>query len=287
MEMFALIKDVNGTRIVKSSDIQEKADFIIKNRLNDFFDDLIVRKGEDSTVTLDDVHLFESYGGPFSGYIADNILRKSISKKRNFEIKKILQNVFNEFNIDTKLISRINSNYNLFSYFHCDKMGNVCFDLYEVENSLNKLFGELISEQLIEELKRQLSIYDYNIEYNVLEFKNFILSSENIININRNSFEDLLYELGEIKNPKTPTPIRHKCYNCDNLSPLLCKKAEANKKTIDDYSFINEGYQIFITTNYKDLDMVSFIVEDCNDYKAYNDNSIDEEEYSYVKRMRK
>ena len=40
MEMFALIKDVNGTRIVKGSEVQEKANFIVRKRLNDFFNDL-------------------------------------------------------------------------------------------------------------------------------------------------------------------------------------------------------------------------------------------------------
>lgn len=287
MEMFALIKDDNGTRIVKSSEIQQKANYIIKDRLNSFFDDLIVKYGEDYKISLSDIQLFDSFDGPLSEYITENILSRSILKKRNFEVKKILRNVFNEFNIDPKIVNRINSNYGIFSCFYSDNNGNVCFNLNEVKNSFNKLFGELISEQLIVELQRQLSIFKYNLEFDVLELKNFILSSDNIIDINRKNFEFLLYEFGEISNPKVPASRRHMCYSCDNLSPLLCKKAEVNKKRIDRYAFINQGYQVFVTANYRDLEMISFIVEDCNNYIVCSDKSVDEEEYSYIKRMRK
>ena len=287
MEMFALIKDGNGIRIVKSNEVEEKANFIVRGKLNDFFDDLIIKNGEDYRVTVEDADLFESHDELFSEYISDKILRKNINKKKIFELKRLLRNVFNEFNIDTVLIDNLDKNYNLFSYFYSDKKGNVCFNLYGVKDSFSKLFGDLVSDQLVKEINRQLSVYDYCLEYNALEFKNFILSSDNIIEVNRRNFEYLLHEVGEISDPRTPASIRHKCYNCDNLSPLLCEKAKANKKTIDDYSFINQGYQVFITTNYKDLNMVSFIVEDCNDYKSYNDDFVDKDEYSYVKRMRK
>ena len=287
MEMFALIKNNDGIRIVKGSEVQEKANLYARKLLENFFADLIEKKGENYKISLDDVKLFERSNDPFSEYIADKILESNIIKKKRFEVKKILRCVFDEFNIDNKLISYINSNFGLFSCFYSDNDGRVCFDENAVKFSFDKTFGELISEQLITELKRQLSIYDYSLEYNVLEFKNFILSDSDIISLNRKNFESVLYELGEITNPKIPASIRHKCYNCDNLSPLLCEKAEANKKKIDDYSFINEGYQVYMTTNFKDVMMTSFIVESCNDYKASNDNSIDKEEYSYVKKMRK
>lgn len=286
MEMFALIKDNNGTRIVKGNDVQEKANLVAREKLNDFFDYLIKKNGENYKVSLGDADLFESYGGPFSRYVADKVLRNNIIKKKRFEVKKILSNLFNEFNLDTKLITYINNNYNLFSCFYSGKNGNVCFDMNTVNFTFDRVFGELISEQLILELKRQLSVNNYSLEYSVLELKNFLLS-DNIINLNRKNFESLLYELGEISDPLIPASTRHKCYSCDNLSPLLCKKAEFYKKKIDDYSFINDGYQVYMTTNYKDFVMTSFIVEDCDNYKACNDNSIDKEEYSYIKRMRK
>ena len=222
----------------------------------------------------------------FSKYFANKILRKHIVKKKRFEIKKILRNVFNEFNIDNKLITYINNNYGFFSSFYSDKNGKVCFDLNNVKSIFDRIFGELISQQLILELERQLSIYDYSLEYSALEFKNFVLSDDDIINVDRKNFEYLLYELGEITDPKIPASIRHRCYNCENLSPLLCEKAKANKKRIDAYSFIKYGYQIYMTTNYRDLMMTSFIVEGCDDFKKSNDNSIDDE-YSYVRRLRK
>ena len=286
MEMFALIKDGNSTRIVKSDEVEEKANFIIRKMLNDFFDALIEKNGENYKFTYEDADLFESYDEPFSEYISDKILRKNINKKRKFELKKLLRNVFNEFNIDTRLISNLDKNYNLFSYFYSEK-GNVCFNLNGVRDSFSKLFGDLVSNQLVKELNRQLSVYDYSLEYNVLELKNFILSSDNIVEVNRRNFEYLLHEVGEISDPRTLASLRHKCYNCDNLSPLHCEKAKIHKKRIDAYPFINQGYQVFITTDYKDLSMVSFIVEDCNDYKSYNDGFVDNDEYSFVKKRRR
>lgn len=287
MEMFALIKDKKGTRTVKSSEVKEKADFIVKNRLNDFFDDLIQKNGENYKLTLRDANLFESKGGPFSWYIADKILRKNIIRKRDFELTRLLRSVFNEFNINASLIKTINSNYNLFSYFSSDENGNIVFDSSEVSNSFRYFFKESIGNEIFKELKRQLSVYEYNLEYSVLDFKNFILSSDDLIDINRKNFEYFLFELGEISDPKIPVSFRHKCYSCDNLSPLLCKKAEYYKERVDMYPFIKRGYQTFITTDYNDLNMVSFIVGECSDYVSCNDNSIDKEEFSYVKRRRR
>ena len=59
--MFALIKDGNGIRIVKSNEVEEKANFIVRGKLNDFFDDLIIKNGEDYRVTVEDADLFESH----------------------------------------------------------------------------------------------------------------------------------------------------------------------------------------------------------------------------------
>lgn len=287
MLMFALVKDNNDIRVVKSSDVEEKANIYVKKSLNDFLDYLIKKNGENYKITFGDAELFESYGEPFSEYVADKILRKNIELKKRYEIKKILRNVFNEFNIDTKYITYLNNIYGVFSCFYSDKNGEACFDLNTVKNAFDRTFGELISNQLIEELNRQLSCYDYSLEYSALEFKNFVLSDDNIINVDRKNFEALLYEFGVISDPKIPVSMRHKCYNCENLSPLLCKKAEINKKKIVDYAFIKKGYQVFMTTNYKDVILISFIVENCDDYKITNNNSIDEDEYSYVKKMRK
>lgn len=287
MEMFALIKDINGTRVVKASDVQAKVNSIAKVTLMDFFNNLIIKNGENYRVTLDDVSLFECYDVPFSNFISDRILKNNILKKRRMELKKILRNVFNEFNIDTRLISSFNSNYNLFSYFYSDEKGRVSFDYNGIKNSFDRIFGQLISEQLVEELKRQLSVNDYSLEYSVLDFKNIILSSDDIIDINPKNFEHLLYELGEITDPGIPASIRHRCYNCENLSPLLCEKAEIDKKKISDYPFIKYGYQIYMISDNDDLMLNSFIVEACDDYKRSSSDSIDEEEYSYVKRLRK
>ena len=287
MEMFALIKDNNGIRIVKSRDVEEKANLFAKKSLNDFFDDIIEKNGEDYKITTLDADRFESYGFPFGEYIAEKILRSNIIKRKRFEIKKILRNTFSDFNIDDKLITYINNNYGLFSSFYSDKNGKLCVDLNYVKDVFDKVFGELIGHQLIMELEKQLSTYDYSLEYSALEFKSFVLSDDNVINVNRKNFESLLFELGEITDPRISASIRHRCYSCEKLSPLLCKKAEYIKKRIDNYSFINYGYQIFMTTNYRDLMMTSFIVEGCEDYKKSNNNSMDEDEYSYVKRLRK
>ena len=56
MEMFALIKDNNGVRIVKSRDVEEKANLFARKYLNEFFDDLIEKNGENYKVTIDDAY---------------------------------------------------------------------------------------------------------------------------------------------------------------------------------------------------------------------------------------
>ena len=189
--------------------------------------------------------------------------------------------------MDEELIKYVYSNSIIYDSFYTDKNGNLTYNKNYVTGLFKKKFGFFIGEDLINKLNKLLFLSEYSIDYGVLEFKDYILSINELVKVDRKNFETLLYLFGEISDPKKPASIHHKCYNCENLSPLLCEKAEINKKRIDNYPFINEGYQVYMTTNYRDLMMTSFIVEECSDYKPSNDNSIDEEEYAYVKRMRK
>ena len=286
MEMFALIKNVKDVKVIKGSDIENITNNRIKINVCNYLDNIASLHGENYKLSLNDFDELKNRS-KFNEFTVDYVLKSLIEKKKKNEIKRILNDLFDEYDLDKELIKYVYRNFTIYDSFYTDRNSKVLYNKYYVSNLFKKLFGQLIGEDLISELDKLISCFEYNIDYNVLEFKNYILSINELVKVDRKNFETLLYLFGEISDPKKPASIHHKCYNCENLSPLLCEKAEINKKRIDNYPFINEGYQVYMTTNYRDLMMTSFIVEECSDYKPSNDNYIDEEEYAYVKRMRK
>ena len=287
MEMFALIKKNDDIKLIKSCDIEKEADKQVRSLINIFLDYVINKYGENYKINLKDLEVIRTYNNKFSDYTIDNVLKKIFNAKRCDELGRLLTDLFEGYDLNSNLISDIKRSLLFSNVFYVDGNGSLSYKEKYVDNYFKNSFGYFIGEDLIKKLKKLISSFEYNINYSASELEDYIFSCECLVKTDRKNFENLLYLFGEISDPKLGALIRHKCYNCDNLSPLLCEKAKANKKTIDDYSFINQGYQVFITTNYKDLNMVSFIVEDCNDYKSYNDDFVDKDEYSYVKRMRK
>lgn len=286
MEMFALIKNGKDVKIIKGSDIENIINRQIKINVSNYLDNIASLHGENYKLSLNDFDELRKRD-EFNEFTVDYVLKKIIEKKKKDEIKRILDDLFYEYDLNEELIKYIYRNSSIYDSFYTDKNGKLRYNKSYVTSLFNKKFGFFISEDLINKLNRLLFLSEYSIDYGVLEFKNYILSINELVKVDRKNFEFLLYLFGKISNPRIPSSIRHKCYNCENLSPLLCEKAEVNKKRIDDYSFIGEGYQVYMTTNYKDLMMTSFIVEECADYKPSKNNSIDEEEYSYVKKLRK
>lgn len=286
MEMFALIEKGNDVKIVKSSDIEKKANILAKDFIRNFLDDIIVSHGKDYAITLDDLDLFQKED-EFGEYVINDIMSKIIVKKRKNEINRLLKDLFNYYDLDSSLVYDILRYSSIDKVFYNDMDGSIFYDKRFAESAFNAYFGFLTSEDLIKRLDLMIESSEYSLNYRAEELKNYVLENDNIIKADRKNFEYLLYLFDEIPNPRVSSSSRHMCYSCSNLSPVLCKKAEYYKKRIDSYSFINQGYQVFITTNYKDLNMTSFIVEDCNNYKFNNDTSLDESEYKYVKKMHK
>lgn len=287
MEMFALIKKGDKLKIVKSRDIEKKADFLAKDFIGNFLDDIIASNGKDYVITLDDLDLINYDEDEFGEYVTDNIISKLIVKRRKNELNRLFEDLLNYYNLDSDLINDIIRYSFIDKHFYVDIDGSIFYDKRYVVSTFNSYFGFLMSEALIKKLDSMIESKQYSLNYKAGEFKDYIFENNKIIKADRKNFEYLLYLMGEISNPKVPSSVRHRCYNCANLSPLSCKKAEYYKKKISGYSFINEGYQIFMTTDYRDLHMTSFIVEDCDNYMISSDKTIDEEEYSYVKKIRK
>lgn len=286
MKMFAIIKDNKHIKIVNGDDISNIINTELKKEMYSFLEEIITRNNEDYIINKEDLNTINNNYLSESKYNAYNVLKNIIETKKRNEIKRLLTDLFSIYDIEKNLINYIINNISLDS-FYVTNDNRTQYNKKEIGKLLRETFGFSISADLIKELDMLIKSQEYKLSYSAKELKEYILSTDEIIKINRNNFGELLYEFGEIPNPKIPTAKRHKCYDCEKLSPLTCEKAEYIKKRIDKYPFIISGYQIFITSDYKKNNMIDFTVEDCRDYVRSNNNIIDEEEYTYVKKMRK
>ena len=74
----------------------------------------------------------------------------------------------------------------------------------------------------------------------------------------------LVRELVPIETAIVPDEVRHLCNSCNNACPNNCDKVlDLPKQTIDNYSFISEGYQILNDDGSVDR----FIVIGCKNYE--------------------
>lgn len=287
MEMYALIKRNDDVELINGTEIIKKVNYDVKKIINYFLDDLSFKYGDDYMIDENDLDILLNYNSLFTDYVSDKVLKKIFLNRKKDEVLRLLDDVFSVYDLNDELISYIKNDVELKKTFNESNNHSISFDRGYVKKLFNDIFGYFIGNDLVNRMDYLISNGDYNFNYNVLELKKVISSSDDLVKLNRRNFELFLYKFGLISNPEIRAIFRHRCYKCANLSPLTCEKAEYLKKDIDDYSFINCGYQIYIVSGGQ-RDLVSFIVEDCDDYvAAIDDEETIKEDYSYVKKMMK
>lgn len=278
MKLLALIKKRHKLRTITDDDIRDSVNSFINMNIHNFIDKL----DDDAKITIDSLNYLYSSNVPLSNYTADEILKRLIKLKKKREIERVLYETLEPYDVDEQIISYILENENFYNCFYNDRNGKVKIRDYVLENLFNVCFRGN-GRKLLKLLADTVNSSDFSLEYYCYELRDYFSREDFKANIDKDNFERLLCELGEIQNRKDISSERHKCYDCDNLSPLICEKAEYVKKPISGYPFIESGYQIFYTNGQGEWEMDTFCVTHCRDY-SYVRSNLDTGSKSKVKK---
>lgn len=296
MKYFAFIKEHGDLKIVNGSDIEKKADLCVRNNINLYLNNIINEYGENYSLTISDLEVLAKSSDYFDSN-AYRVLNRFINNKKKNEVNRILSDLLEIYGLDEELVDYFVNNSTVINGFYTNSKGNISYD-EKINVIFTEIFGDFVGEDLSDRLNMLVDSSDYNLDYSVSELKSLVATTSPLIKVSRENFETLMYHFGIVSNPRGPVFGRHLCYNCKKLSPLTCQKAKYYKKMIGHYSFITDGYQAFAATdnavsmatsnnasmiNSDDVEMISFIVENCENYSR----SIDNEDYSNVSKVRK
>ena len=263
MKMLAIVKDNHKVIAITDDDIRDSVNMFINMNIQNYLDTL----DDDDRLTIESLNSLYYSDCTLSTYTADKILKKLIDIKRKYEIKKVLYDAFEPYDVDDEITAYILKNPAFYDCFYTDSKGKVRVNSYILKDLFRLCFYKN-GEQMLQALVDTVDSSDFSLEYYCHELRKYFSVRDFVVHIDKNNFETLLQELGEISNPKIDPSKRHACYNCANLSPLECEKAEYVKKPICDYYFIESGYQIFSRNKSGKWEMEVFHIDRCHDYSC-------------------
>lgn len=269
MKMIAFIKEKYKMRVVTDDDIRDTVNALINMNIQDYLDTL----DDNEKITIDSLAYLHYSECTLSNYTADRVLKRLIDMKRKYEIKKILSSALKPYDIDEKIISYLLSYSTIYSSFYTDPRGKVRVSDYRLKSLFESVFYS-DGERMLKALVDTVNSSEFSLEYYCHELREYFSVKDFNVQIDSKNFETFLMEIGEISNPQLYESRKHKCYDCTDLSPLTCEKAEYIKKPISEYPFIESGYQIFSENRPGKWEMETFFVGQCQNY-SYTRNTPD------------
>ena len=271
MELYALIKSGKNIEEIDGRIISQRTNIYVREIITNFINEIISRYGMDHIVCLDDLELIRDNNDKFSMFTADKILKLHIMRKNRSEVKRALINLFSTYYSDKSVYGRVISGFDIYKYFYSDRHGNMVYNRHVIKSVLERTFYMDKAIEMEEKLYNLTKTGEYKMDLTIKDLQAIVESEEDIVNVNRENFEELLHAFKIISDPKAPAGRRHKCYSCSLLSPLTCEKAEYIKKLIEHYPYILSGYQIIEVPDHGVPIIDSFIVTSCRNYKRANE----------------